>query len=342
MAQKPPLNLPAPPEPPSEFEGKDLRQLEPDQLAAVADAYYQDDQPREAAQILHYAVKGGVPQQYNLACYNALSGDVEAAFYWLQVAGLEEGVDAGWAKQDSDLASLRADPRWPRVSAYLDACNAYWGASGHVVTSLVVPSGYQVGTPVGLVVGLHGLGADPEGLVDEDWRDFADATGRAIVAVSGTRPTGKHSFVWTEDREADHQHIQEALATLPDRVTIDPKNVVLFGFSQGAQMGFEVALAHPESYRGTLVMSPGGSKWSILEGLKPSAGNASQHFVLTCGAEEAPGNVAFTKQDAEFARSAGAAVEMKLYEGVSQHTFPPDFSEQFPRWVRFLAGEENP
>jgi predicted esterase len=335
-------NLPAAVDPPSDFEGNDLRLVDPDELASAANTYYQDGQPREAARLLHYAVKDGVPQQDNRACYNALAGHVEAALYWLKVAALDEGVDASWARQDSDLAGLRRDTRWTQLAAYLDACNAYWASSGHVATSLVVPGGYEVGTPIGLVVGLHGLGADPERLVDEDWRELADATGRAIVAVSGTRPTGKHSFAWAEDRERGHQHIQQVLATLSDRVTIDPKDVVLFGFSQGAQMGFEVAMAHPESYRGSLVMSPDGRMRTINEGLAPKAENASQHFVLTCGAAEAPGNVAFTGENAEFARAAGAGVEMKLYEGMSRHSFPPDFFEQFPCCVRFLDGEEKP
>lgn len=58
---------------------------------------------------LDYLVK------YNLACFEALEGNIEEAFIWLQ-----EAVDAGfgdpaWIEQDEDLSSLRDDPRFQGI-----------------------------------------------------------------------------------------------------------------------------------------------------------------------------------------------------------------------------------
>ena len=87
-------------------------------------------------------------------------------------------------------------------------------------------------------------------------------------------------------------------------------------------------------------MSPGTDAPMLrLARLKPSPRNKGQGYVCTCGAGEAPGNVISTKNNAEHAERAGARVELKLYEGMSEHAFPPDFMANFARWVRFIDGE---
>jgi predicted esterase len=205
---------------------------------------------------------------------------------------------------------------------------------------LVLPEGYKKGTPIGVLVGLHGLGHRPDGFVDEDtYQSFADELNMAIVGVSGTVPTGRRSFVWSEDPPTDARQIRRALDDVSDRLTIKPGHLIAFGFSQGAQMGFEIAFQNPDEYLGAIVMSPGTTKrFFRLNKLTPSPRNRRQAFVCLCGAEEAPGNVAFTREDAEFARKAGSRVELKLYEGMDRHAFPPDFAESLVRWARFIEG----
>jgi mannose-6-phosphate isomerase-like protein (cupin superfamily) len=51
---------------------------------------------------------------YQLACYSALAGQSDEAIHHLRIA--LDGGDAriaGWAREDTDLASLRARPDWP-------------------------------------------------------------------------------------------------------------------------------------------------------------------------------------------------------------------------------------
>ena len=55
--------------------------------------------------------------------------------------------------------------------------------------TLVVPSGYEPGTPIGVLVGMHGRGAGPEGFVNKEaCQDLADELKMAIVGVSGRYP----------------------------------------------------------------------------------------------------------------------------------------------------------
>ncbi len=344
VAEKPerPLDIPAPPAPDSIHEGRDLSKADGDELASLAGRFAGEGKPGEAAQFQYWAMRAGAGGQYNLACWTALAGDLEGAFYWLQEAALDDGVEESWAGQDPDLDTLHKDPRWKQVGPFLKRCNAYWAASGHRQTVLVLPEGYKKGTPIGVLVGLHGLGHRPDGFVDESFQSFADDLNMAIVGVSGTVPTGRRSFVWSEDPASDARQIRRALADLSDRLTVKPGHIIAFGFSQGAQMGFEVAFQDPDEYLGAIVMSPGTtSRFYRLNKLTPSPGNRRQGYVCVCGAEEAPGNVSFTRDAAEFARKAGARVELRLDPGRSEHAFPPDFAASLARWVRFIEGSAS-
>ena len=100
----------------------------------------------EAARFQYWAGEGGRGGrvQPTARAGPPLAGDVEGAFYWLQEAALDDGVDASWADQDPDLASLRKDARWGQVAPFLKRCNApppYWAASGHRQTVLVPAPG---------------------------------------------------------------------------------------------------------------------------------------------------------------------------------------------------------
>jgi predicted esterase len=346
VAQSPPAaptSLPAAPfsiaapEPPSKLlEGLDLTTIDGHRLAGAAVGFSNKKDYDRAVQLQHWSVASIDDGRYNLACFQALAGKKEAAFYWLQEAALKEGVDASWAGQDSDLESLRGDSRWARVDSFLKACNAYWAVSGQQQVTVVLPKDYKVGTPIGVAVGMHGLGADPEGFVNEAYQGYADELNMAIIGVSGTVPRGPKSFVWAEDAAKDAERIRRALKEISDRVTVGSGKVVTFGFSQGAQMAFEVAFRYPAEFRGALVMSPGTTKRVNLGGFSPAPANQSQGFVCTCGAEEMPGNVANTRADADLAKRAGSRVELKLYEGVQQHAFPADFREKFVPWIKFI------
>jgi predicted esterase len=330
----------AKPEPPAKvFRGIDLTTDDAGRLAAVALRFAGEGNYRDAVQLQHWAVAAGEAGRYNLACFHAMAGNRDAAFYWLQEAALEDGVDAQWAGRDSDLETLRSDPRWRLIAPYLKACNDYWAVSGHRRTSLVLPAGYQPGTPIGVLIGMHGMGADPDGFVDDGLQHFADRLNMAIVGVSGTIPRGRRSFVWSEDPDRDAAQIRRALEDLSGRLKAAPGQLVTFGFSQGAEMAFEVAVRFPDEFRGAIVMSPGTTRPVDLSRLTTGPGNQRQGFVCTCGASERLGNVTRTQEDAGFARRAGSRVELKLYDGVTTHTFPPDFADKFEGWVKFILNE---
>jgi predicted esterase len=330
----PPLRLPVPAALPAQLAGKDLKTLNVRELLGRANqAMAREDYSRAAAYQYWYVQKSR-EGQHNLACFLAQIGQTDPAFYWLQRAAIEEGVDTQHAERDEDLTSLRRDPRWAQVRQYLADCNRYFASAPIARTLLVLPKDYQKGTAIPAILWLHGLGSRPEGFVNPDCQVFADQLKIALVGVSGTRARGPRSFVWAENPEKDARRLRDALAEVSDRVTVKKGYVITFGFSQGAQVGLEVAVRHPEEYAGAIVLSPGAA--SHLEDVNPSPLLARRGFVLSCGAKEHPGNVQLTERDANWLRQAKARVLYKAYPGMSAHTFPRDFDERFPEWVGFI------
>jgi predicted esterase len=288
----------------------------------------------QAAAYQHWYVQKSKTGQYNLACFLAQTGKTDPAFYWLQQAAIEEGVDTQHAQTDEDLVSLRSDPRWEKVHQYLEDCNNYFESAplGHTV--VILPKGYHQPTPIPVVLWLHGLGSRPEDFINQSAQPYADELNVALVGVSGTKPRGPRSFVWAVDPVKDASRLKDALAEVRDRLTVKEGHVITFGFSQGAQVGLEIAVRHPDEYAGSIVLSPGAQL--RLGEVNPMPSLARHGYVLSCGAKELPGNVQLTTIDANWLRQAKAEIIHKPYPDVSDHAFPADFDERFPEWVKFI------
>jgi predicted esterase len=332
----PPLQLAVPTAMPEKMEGQDLKTWEEGDLLGRANQAMAKRDYSRAATYQYWYVQKSDKGRYNLACFLARIGQVDPAFYWLQLAALEEGVDTQHALMDEDLTSLRRDPRWAKVQQFLASCNRYFESAAIVRTVLLLPKDYKKEASIPAVLWLHGYSSRPDDFVNPGSQDYADALKVALIGVSGTMSRGPRSFVWTEDPEKDAKRMRDALAEVSDRVTVTKGHVITLGFSQGAQVGLEVAVRNPGEYAGSIVLSPGILTFSRLDNLKPSPLLAQRGFVLSCGANEHPSNVQLTAADANWLRKAKAQVIHKMYPGVSAHSFPKDFDERFSEWVKFI------
>jgi hypothetical protein len=61
------------------------------------------------------AALAGPDDAYNLACLEAITGDVEAAFGQLRRAAKLGKLNSAWAWKDPDLEPLREDPRFHEI-----------------------------------------------------------------------------------------------------------------------------------------------------------------------------------------------------------------------------------
>jgi Flp pilus assembly protein TadD len=82
-------------------------------------ALHYSSEHAKAIQAFEHAIQFGYRKPtslYNIACANAMMGNTDAAFDWLQKSA-DEGFDvAGYVNGDEDLASLRSDPRFKRFA----------------------------------------------------------------------------------------------------------------------------------------------------------------------------------------------------------------------------------
>jgi predicted esterase len=331
---KPPLVLTRPAAPPTRLGERDLSTADPGSLAAGARRAAQKANYDEAAVLQYWAVNAAEPvgTLYDLACYVARSGKADAAFYWLQEAAAKDGVNASWAEEDADLESLRADARWQQITPFLRQYNYYWKHSGITEESWLLPSGYDGKQPLPLLIGLHGLGHNAKGFVDEDYRAYVDEAHVAMLGVSGTFPLGPKTFSWSEDPALDLERIDAALAKVGPRFQIAAGKVLLFGFSQGASMSVEIAARHPERFAGALALSPGLK----TEVDAPTGALGGRSFVLLANEHEHPATLARTSYYDRTLRSLGARVYYRPFPKLGGHTLPPDYSEKLPDWVKFI------
>lgn len=338
----PPFELAAP-QPPSAFVGDvDVRKQPPWLLASHAKRAAADRDWERARQLQHWAVTGGHDGTYDLACYHARTARIDGAIYWLQRAAIERGTDAQWAREDADLDAVRADPRWATLDEFHDRAGAYWQQSKTKQTVIVLPKGGSRDKPLPVVVGLHGYGSGPHDFGGERFQAAADALGVAFIAPSGTVPLGPRRFRWTESTTLDEARIDEALAEMKDRLTVAEGRIVLMGFSQGAQMSADIAARRPSRFAGAIVMSPGTKADLGLADITKDPAHAARRFVVLVGAGESRRTVGRAESDTTSLRALDATVFYRSYAGMNVHSFPPDFDDAMPTWVKFVLGGPTP
>jgi predicted esterase len=334
------LDVPEPPEPPAQLRQMDLRKVPPAELWWTSRGMAAQGDPEAAIRLAYWAVARNFGRgRYDLARYHSGLGLVDEAFYWLQRAAAEEGVETADAEVDSDLRILRSDRRWSTIQPYLISAERYWRGSGTRKTLLVLPKGYAFGKPIPVLIALHGLGSDPSDFAGADMQQFADAQTMAVVSVSGTLPLGPHKFRWVESPTRDRERIEEALAEIGARVTTMPGRMILLGFSQGGIMAAEIAAREPHRYAGAIVMSPGGKSDLGLERVTNHLELSKRRFVVVAGAGEHPTTVKRAQQNTERLRALGADVFHKIYAEQQQHSVSPDFATVLPVWIKFILGD---
>ena len=310
-----------------------LGQMNETDLRTLMQECYERGNFADAAAAGQCSIARGGDGRYNLACYLALSGQTESAFYFLQEAALLEGVDAQQAQSDPDLKTLRSDPRWPQVFAFLMDMGRYWEAHPVLKTNWVLPQKRTSARPIGVVIGLHGLGGNQD-FVTSDYQSVSDQLDMAFLGVNGSVPLGPKAYRWSEDLRRDHEQVSKALDSLSKTTQIDRHNLILFGFSQGAEMAFELAATHPESYRGAICFSPGRLAEAPVN--LRAANLARQRYLFTAGDGEHESTLTATREGAAWCRQGGASVRLKIYPKVATHGFPPDFLDSFPSWLQWV------
>lgn len=119
---------------------------------------------------------------------------------------------------------------------------------------LVVPPGCGGARPAGLAVMLHGAGGDAAGTAA-----LLAPLARALPGTLWLFPESRRD-TWDlilDDLGPDVERLDVALAAVFERCAVDPRRIVVGGFSDGASYALDVGLANGELFSAILAFSPG-------------------------------------------------------------------------------------
>lgn len=134
------------------------------------------------------------PSLYNLACANALKGDADAAVQALDGALAAGFRDANLLATDTDLTSVRSDPRF---AALLARARGEPGGQHREFDFWI--GEWDVFDPTGQQVGSNSITKEERGyLIRERWTDRSGGSGQSLNFVDPT--DGLWKQIWVDDR----------------------------------------------------------------------------------------------------------------------------------------------
>ena len=85
---------------------------------------------------------------------------------------------------------------------------------------------------------------------------------------------------------------------------------------------------------GAIILSPGADLTPAY--ISGSAQNKAQHYFISVGAAEHPGNIAFARDYHKILAATGAAVSFREVPGMKDHNRPPDWPDRFSEWLKVI------
>lgn len=171
-------------------------------------------------------------------------------------------------------------------------------------TSFVyLPKG--VGHPVPLIVLLHGAGGSARSFLDL-FRNDADARGAVLLSLQSSGRTWPARAPGDDDKDVDNLH--QSLRVLLAGPLIDPRRIIVMGFSDGASYALSLGLAQPKLFRTIVALSPGYA-------FAPAQPDTTQRIFIAHGRRDQvlpPGNV---RDMIEGLESAGYAPQVRWFNG---------------------------
>lgn len=183
-----------------------------------------------------------------------------------------------------------------------------------------VPKGMKDGKP-GLVIALHGTGGTGAGMI-ESLREACDELGVICVAPDALRPAGE-GYSWTYRDEAEW-FVEHVVRAAIEAYGADPANVVLVGFSQGANIGLLLARTRGDLFRAVVPVCG-----HYEPAVAAAVGEGAVPVYLLTGSRD-PWKATYTKARADW-QAAGVGVRLRVVAGMG-HELPGT-----GEWVRAVG-----
>lgn len=282
------------------------------------------------AQLKTEAQEGPKTTAVRRAAAHIVKGQLDQALAQLQSAALEQDGLLEEISTAAEFQPLRSDKRWDQLKSYLTAVEKAWPKSKYSRDVLTLPAGYDGKKALPVVLGLHGFGSVPEDFSGTDHQKICDDLGVAFLAVSGTVPLGRQSFMWSARYEDDWLHCQAALKRAEKHLRINDRQLVAIGFSQGGQLAADLCAAYPEKFRGCVVMSMGSRYASRLPDAlaTKSEGTAKQRYFFSWIQGEGESTKLRSRESIALLEQHHATVFRHEFPGKGHH-FPRAYDDYF-------------
>lgn len=227
-------------------------------------------------------------------------------------------------KQPATTGRLRARPI-PPLERGLTGLQGL-GLDGNRDGLLYVPANYQVEHPVPLILMLHGAGGDAEGALGLI-EGFADSLGAILVAVESRQETWD---IIIGHYGADIAFMDRALIQTFSRYAIDPSQIAIAGFSDGASYALSVGVTNGDLFTHIIAFSPGF--------MSPAAQIGTPEIFVSHGKSDRvlPINQC-SRRIVPRLQQAGYQVVYEEFDGA--HTIPQAIAREAFNW--FTASDTN-
>lgn len=274
---------------------------------------------------------------YNIARVFALLNDVDHAFEWLQKAAESGFSSSEMVREDEKFTILRGDPRFEQTLNLIDTTRQSQFETIKATYDdqqllTILPPGYKDTTTGPLVIALHGVGADPRDIMGA-WMNTTMYSGCILVTPHGPRKY-KNGYAWRYPDESQWV-VLHALDRAIEEENIETSKILVAGFSQGATVAFNVALANPQLIRG-VVCSSGQYDLTHIKAPLDLEKEAWPKFFLMCGSEDVRKMSAQAARDK--LRRLGFSVVYKEYAGVG-HSLPEAYDAELQQGYQFIMGD---
>ncbi len=200
------------------------------------------------------------------------------------------------------------------------------------------PTGYDSTARWPLLIAMHGGNGNYENFA-EYWRPMATVLHAVIVVPPGEVRESEITNSWGADMKYVEKPILGIAKAMIAKHLVDSSKIYLTGFSQGAQASIELAVLHPEIFRGAIAMAGFTSDRPTDSALQVARKRGTRIYAFT-GEFEDP---TFRKQ-IEDAHTVclrnGIAFEWMIVPGMI-HQVPVDFQTRFPPAWDWIQGQQR-
>ena len=235
--------------------------------------------------------------------------------------------------RDEDLDGIRDHAGFAAAAERIKKNNAaalelFKTEAEHATIVTTLPPNFDKSKPAPLIVALHGYGSNAEDIASA-WRAPAAAVGAILIAPQALQKAGG-GFSWGVVEQGEFL-VMRAIEKTRAEYNVDPKRIVLTGFSQGGGMSFTIGVRHPDMLAGVIPVA--GFYDHRVDPIPAQPGVRLPKFVIMNGAkdEEADNNRGAAKR----LEAIDVPVLLRIYENVG-HAFPPDREHELERALEFV------